>query len=387
MSVIVVDNDLKDSINEYGQILDSVNEKAELAEKFQSFFNENNELTKREELVKAIHNNSQPEVLTKLPDKEFEPAFNLLIYIILQLEKSLGTAIIDDVVKCNPAVQPSLRDRKSVKTSSILSILSNAFNLVPETSPIRIYILKQILNLVENSSLSFSLIQTSIGDNIVTWLEKANAPPEEIKFLFWKFITLDEDFSLKSLELIKTFTSHYRLINLDQLIRFALSSEIVDVSFLVNNNVANAIRENKDNELVVIFNSYIKGELISSVPSDLPKDLIISKSRILALAKFFVDNENKHVFSYKDIPLTDSPEEFEKLIINSIKAGIIEGKLNQVEQSFYLTRVSRLIIAGEDNSKDWDALRQVLVNWKNSITNIDSIVNTSRENIVNNNNN
>lgn len=385
MSVIVVDNDLKSSIKEYGQIIDTVNQNVEFSESLQAFFKEEtNEIIKEDELLKTIYESTTQKNLTQLPDREFEPTFNLILHIYLQLNKSLDAKIIDRLIACNPTEQPSLRDRKTIKSATILSVLNTIFNLLPETSSDRIYTLTKILDVVEASKLPFSLIQSSVGDNLVQWLTKANASEEEIKAIFWKFITLDSRFTLKSLQLIKSFTSTYALIDLNLLIKFALSSDVVDVSFLINNNVAKALRESS-NEYADVFTKYTRGELVTSVPSDLPESLILSKSKILALAKFFAD-ENKSVYKYSDITLVSDSTELETLLINAIKAGVVEGKLNQLNETFYLTRVNRFIVAGADNSAHWKNVRDVLVQWKNSVANIDDIVNTSRENIVNNNN-
>lgn len=140
--------------------------------------------------------------------------------------------------------------------------------------------------------------------------------------------------------------------------------------------------------MVQIFVDYTSGKLLTTVPSGLPLEPIVQKSKILVLAKFLIDNDDKLVFNYSDFPstLSESPEQFEMLVVNSLKAGVVDGRLSQSDQKFYLTRVNRLILAGHDNSKNWDAVRRILNEWKNALENIDEIVNASRESIVNNNN-
>lgn len=396
-SVIVVDNDLAGCLREYGQIIDSVNESARFSESLQTFIKPyTNEIINTSELKTKVVESSSPQNLARLSDKEFEPAFNLVVYILLQLEGSIekvvggDSQVVQNLLDCNPKQAPSLRDRKSIKSTSILSVLNTIFNFIPETSRTRITLLEKILYIYENSSLDFLLMEAAIGDNLVQWLAKTGASSDEIKALFWKFITLDKKASLGSLQLIKKFTSQYTL-NLEQLqtlIKFALVSEVVDVSFLVNNNVAQAIRANSSDSVVQSFVDYTSGKLLTTVPSGLPVEPIVQKSKILVLAKFLIDNDDKLVFNYSDFPstLSESPEQFEMLVVNSLKAGVIDGRLSQSDQKFYLTRVNRLILAGHDNSKNWDAVRTVLNQWKNALENIDEIVNASRESIVNNNN-
>ncbi len=42
-------------------------------------------------------------------------------------------------------------------------------------------------------------------------------------------------------------------------------------------------------------------------------------------------------------------------------------------------------MAGHDNSKNWDAVRRILNEWKNALENIDEIVKCFEKEIVNNN--
>ena len=182
------------------------------------------------------------------------------------------------------------------------------------------------------------------------------------------------------MKLIKDFTHSNTLSTqeLHELIYIALSSKTVDVSFLVNTNVAQALSNNNksDDKLVSVFNKYVHGEIISieEIPNDLPAKFIHSKSKILSLAKFFADsstssssstNHDGIIFKYNEIPNVKSSLEFEQTLVEAIKVGVIEGKLNQVEETFYLSRVNRFILAGEDNTKNWENVKLVLKQWQN----------------------
>lgn len=148
---------------------------------------------------------------------------------------------------------------------------------------------------------------------------------------------------------------------------------------------------NSQQELVAIFGKYINGEYtnLSSPIEGLDIEFINSKSKILALAKFFATesskNPSKITFSYSEIPNISSSSEFEILLVNAIKFGIIEGKLNQISETFYLSRVNKFILPGQndENLKNWMDVKKALVDWKDSLSNINDIVKSSRENIVN----
>lgn len=398
-SVIVVENELKDSVREYGQIIDGINGNQDFSSSLAPFFNANEEINNKPELGKMIFQGSPASLLSRLSDKEFEPAFYLLFYLVSELNLTpfdvlltKDSSIMKLLIECTPTQQPSLRDRRSLKPTTILSVLNTFFNFLAPSSPSRIYLVELILSIVSSTGIDFALVQSSIGENLVAWLTAAGASDATTKLLFWKFIALDSAYSLKSLQLIKKFTGEFSvsLPELHNLIKFALNSPVVDVSFLVNNKVAAALHENHSDELAALFVKYTRGDLIPSVPSGIPQS-VVDKSRILALTRFFVESETtgKFAFSYSDIPsdLVSSDADFEKLLIDAIKAGVIEGKLNQVSQSFHLVRVNRFILAGDNEklARDRDSVQKALYEWKHSLENINGIVRDAKDNIVNNN--
>lgn len=395
-SVVVVENEIKNSVIEYGQIIDSVYQNTQFSDALKQYFDIRGAITNKAEVAAKIVEASSASTLTKLSDKEFEPAFYLLAYLLSELEGASfetllqkDSAVLKLLVECTPAQHPSLRDRRSLKPTTIMSIVSTFFNFVPATSAARIHLLQLILSVVKDTQIDYTLIQSSIGDNLVALLREARASDDQIAAIFWDFVKLDTAYSEKSLQLIKAFTSDFAVSGpqLDDLIVFALNSSVVDVSFLVNNNVAAALQASSS-VLAQTFVHYTQGELISVVPEPLPA-FVAQKSKTLALAKFFGSHADKHTFSYSDIPsvLVSSPAEFEKLLIDSIKAGVIEGKLNQVDESFFLVRVNRFVLAGDNQqlAQDWATVRGALEEWKQSLANINEIVNNAKENIVNNN--
>ncbi|KAI5957545.1 hypothetical protein KGF57_003239 [Candida theae] len=404
-SVIVVDNDLKDSIKEYAQVLDGLNGNTELATKVESLLptQQDQSITNKKELYTTLQQASTVDTLKKLTDKEFEPTIYLLIHILSELDSvdavlnNESSPVYNLVLSVNPQQPLSLRDRKSIRSTSVLSILSTIFNLIPSNSKTRIYVIQQILKVIKTSDVEFNAIEDNISANLVNWLQESNASEDEIKSIFWDFIELDTGYSLKSLNFIKSFTHKFAVSEpeLTKLIKFALSSKVVDVSFLVNNNVASALKKNTNDKLIQLFTNYVKGEIlptedISSTDSSLPANFIHQKSRILNLARFFANkslspDHDDIVFKYSEIENVSSSIELEELLVEAIKAGVLEGKINQIEETFLLSRVNRFLLAGEEeaNVENWNLVKKSLQQWLDSITNIDDIVRTTRENIVN----
>ncbi|KAI5953919.1 hypothetical protein CANMA_004758 [Candida margitis] len=403
-SVIVVDNDLKDSIKEYAQVLDGLNGSTELTTKVDSLLpkEQDQAISNKQELSTILKQASTAETLKNLTDKEFEPTIYLLIHILTELE---GTdAVLNDessaiyrlILAINPQQPLSLRDRKSIRSTSVLSILSTIFNLLPSGSKTRIYVIKEILNVIQTSNIEFNAIEDNISENLVNWLQESNASENETKQIFWDFIALDTGYSLKSLNFIKSFTHSFAVSEseVEKLTKFALLSKVVDVSFLVNNNVASALK-NGGSKLTQVFSQYVRGQILSTedilaADSSLPSQFIHQKSRILNLAKFFASKSlsSEHddiVFKYSEIEIASDSVELEELLVEAIKAGVLEGKINQIEETFYLTRVNRFILAGDEeaNVENWNLVKKALQQWSDSITNIDDIVRATRENLVN----
>lgn len=391
-SVFVVDAELKDSVLEFGAIVDGVSENSNFSQSLAAHFaSEGTEISDKAGLVKSLYSGASNEGLSKLSDKEYESAFNLVLYLLLQLDASNAVSngvLIQRLVDTNPVKQASLRDRRSIKSTTILSCFNTIFNVLPATSATRITILEKILHIatVSQGSVPFKLLSEGLGNNLIPWLTVAGASEEQIRALFYQFVSLDEQYSTETLDLIKKFTQVYTVTEkeAEQIALLALKSDIMDVSSLFNNNLAAALK-GSSSELCQLFLNYAKGQVINQVPSQLDAyaELIKSKSRVLSLAKYFADNEaSKSKFTYSEIPDVADAIDFEILLINAIKAGVIEGKLNQVDQTFYLTKVSRFIIAKEDNTQDWEAVKKTLYNWKNALININEVVNEARENIV-----
>ena len=135
-------------------------------------------------------NVSTSENLKQLTEKEFEPTFYLLIYILIQLSNqnevlnNEKSPIFQTLLEINPQQPPSLRDRKSIKSTSILSILSTVFNLLPVSSTTRVFILKQILKVIKTSRIDFNLIQDNIGSNLINWLKESKQMNKKSKLYF-----------------------------------------------------------------------------------------------------------------------------------------------------------------------------------------------------------
>lgn len=393
MSVFIVDNDLISSIKELSSIIDAAEGNQAFTQSISEFVGtEGTESIKdKQGLINKIYDASKPEYMKKLNDKEFESSFNLIIYILhslyggdtAQMVTAQQNILINNLVKTSPPEQLSLRDRKSIKATSILSELTLIFNLLPPNSPVRVLIIQTIVNFFKELQLDFKLLQGSFSNQLIGWLIKTdNITVEQIKQVFWDFISLDNKFTSTSLTLINDFTKQYEISSVEELhkfIKFALTSDVVDLSFMINNNVAKALITYQSDELVEVFNQYLSGQLITNNKFQIPN--LEFKSKMLSLCKFF-DESNKYEFKFTEIPVNNQPE-LETLLINCIKFKLIEGKLDQLNEQFNLTRVNKFILPNDSETinKNLNNVKQNLESWKQSLFDVNQVVQTFRENI------
>lgn len=388
-SVIVVDTELRDSVKEYAGIIDAVNQQTSFTEAVAAFFptKGSNQISNPQGLVDALYKELTAEVFSKFQDKEYESSANLLVYLLIGISKDFKQVVgspdapIYKLLKQTvPTKQPSLRDRKALKPTTVISVLNTIFNLLPELSPTRLTVLEHIFDIIQLLNLDISLFEDNIGANLVQWLVNAQVPELDIIRVFWQFINLDIKYSLKLLRLVSEFSKKFTvgLPELHQIIKFAFASEVVDVLFLVTNNVSKAIAANKSDSLVALFDNYVNGKPVSG---DVAPE-VVAKSQIMQVAKFFLSNLGKVKYAYADIPVAKG-DALEALLVQAIKAGVVEGKLDQVQQLFFLTRVNKFILAGNNHTQDWNEVKIALQQWKLALTQVNDVVKTTRENIVN----
>lgn len=390
-SVLVIDNGLKESVKEYGQIVDSVHQNGDFSAALEPFLGETG-VTQKPELAAVIAQATSAATLAKLSDREFEPAYYLYVYLTSKLQGVTVEELVQDgavlelLLELNPQQQPAVRDRRLLRLTTILSALNTLFNFLPAALSARVRLLGLILDVVEKLDLNFGLVQLALGNHLAAWAREAGALDAATRELFWRFVHLDKKRSLATLQLAKAFTAEYLvdLAELRGLVLFAFALPVVDVSFLVNNNVAAAMAQHELDELVAAFVKYTRGELLAAEPSGLTG--VVAKSRIMAFARFLVDQQHP-LISYASVPaaLYTSTADLERLIVDAIKAGVVEGKMNQVQQTFYVVRVNRFVVAGNNAqlAKDWEAVRLTLLQWRAALENINEVVLDAKEKIVN----
>ncbi|EIF46727.1 putative cop9 signalosome subunit 7 [Brettanomyces bruxellensis AWRI1499] len=135
---VVLDRYLNESVTEYGAILDL--ELRTTDHKYQNEFNELLQNDNKDALLAKLVDSAKV-FLKNMGDNAFEPTANLYINTIDSLTSEMDVDVlgpIESAVK-NLGVEQYIASKSNVKPTSVISVLSNVFNFVPETSRLRVF--------------------------------------------------------------------------------------------------------------------------------------------------------------------------------------------------------------------------------------------------------
>ncbi|ODQ82574.1 hypothetical protein BABINDRAFT_159133 [Babjeviella inositovora NRRL Y-12698] len=364
-SHIVVDSSISDCVSEYASILSSL-QKSTTVEEFVNGDDINEQLFP--EVADSVAS------LGELSDREFEPAFNLAIYILSQAEDSqyLATALTS-LIALAPTSKPSIQDKKSLRPTTVISTLSNIFNLLPETSPLRATALKAIITIASQNKIAHILVP--LLPHLQNWLISANVNAAEIRqtvFQVARLIEVDEP--VKALDLVEksvTDLAGATVADVSAFVTYALNSVVVDLNYLTSIPVVALVQSTP---LYTTLTAYNTGDLAQLKAADVSK-ATIAKAELLAIAKFL---QGKDVVTYGAIAeaIGASADDVELLLIKAIEQQIVLGRLNQATESFTVHKVSAL---GEFTTEQWLTVQAKLEALKQNLQNIPEIVEQAKK--------
>ncbi|VEU21372.1 DEKNAAC102386 [Brettanomyces naardenensis] len=387
---IVLDRYLNESVTEYGAILDLELKTGE--QKYQGEFEKLLKDDTKLELLSQIVDSSKS-FLPNFTDKSLEPTVNLYLHTLDVLTSDLGVDITEALAQVleNIDVPAYTSISTDVKPTSVISVLSNIFNFVPEESQLRVGILNDIVDLVSTNDLqslllpiaeSFPLWLSKIDDvNNDDWRSLANGIFSQIyeqnqteALKFYKKLIQSEDGAQK-LEaqdyddfLLKALTSnkYFNIFDLD------IASKLGDAT------LSQLLKLVQDADIQG-FLTFISNEG-KSLSETVNVEKLTYKVKYLAIARVLeaIEEETgrneftyEHIAKELDIPL----EDIEEFLINCIHQGLITGRLSQVKQVFYLSKIDRLSTPSKSlDSKDWQRANKYLQDWSSTIEGMQSLI-------------
>lgn len=279
----------------------------------------------------------------------------------------------------------------------VISVLTTIFNVLPATSKLRLATFHVILKVSANSGTFESLLPQL--KNLDQWLEQWEASPEEKREVLIAVANTaeeagdDDQVFLYLLQALQSFpvaeaASQPAIDLANRLVRITISKPSL-LSFDELSALDTIQHLSKTHpEAYSLLEVFAGGELedfeefaeehegwIEANGYDY--DALLRKIRLLTLASLASGTPDRSL-PYKQISksLRIAPEEVELWVIDVIRAGLVEGKLSQLNQTFLIHR-STYRAFGE---KQWKEVADRLEGWRSSLKGILDVLKYAREN-------
>ncbi|KAL8645985.1 MAG: hypothetical protein Q9210_006402, partial [Variospora velana] len=336
------------------------------------------EKNQKDDVLKKLVTGSA--VLNSAPEKEIIAAYNLLVHLIRQ--SSNPNMFLPRI--CQNLSNP-ITSSPTNGTGLALSVLTTIFNILPQDNDVRYHVFLAILRVIRSSG-SFELLRPQLK-NVDTWITQWETDEEDQRKLYLSIAEVAEEASgeeeqsyLYLLRALRTIPSEEATsAEARQLSTRALKSALsypthFDFQDLTSLDSIQALRKSDPIlfELLDIFNAQVlddyndfKDEHDDFLASQsLSDDTLTRKMRLLTLASLAASTQSRslpyqHISRALQIPSEDT----EIWVIDTIRAGLVEGKLSQLNQTFLVHR-STYRVFGE---KQWTEVQGRLDTWRASL--------------------
>jgi len=333
-------------------------------------------------------------VLNNAPERELQAAYNLLIHLISQ------SADPDPYLPrlCTYLSAP-ITSSPHNGAGLALGILSTLFNTIPTDDEARYHILLAIVEVIKGSR-NYETLQPQL-QSLESWVEEWEMTSEESLKLYLAIADAalaaneQEDSYTYQLKALRTLQDTPSLPEAQSLSLRALKAALqnekhFDFQDLTALESVQSLR-NSDQiwyELLEVFNAdnyddfqdFKEGNNNFISENDLDEATLDRKIRLLTIASLSAHASHTRTLSYSTIAkaLNVPSEDVEVWIIDSIRSGLVEGKLSQQKQEFNIHR-STYRVFGENQ---WREVASRLETWKSSLVNVLAVIRAQKEEFV-----
>lgn len=332
-------------------------------------------------------------VLSSAPEKEVTPSYNLLVHIVLQ-----SSQVPEHIPAILAHLAQPLTNSSHNGPAVVISILTTLFNVIPTESSLRLLVFTAILKTVQKHGF-YDVLAPQLK-HLQRWFGEWAASPDDIRAILVTVADIaeeagDEEQAYSSLlTALQTFTppeastaaAHTLAV---RIVKSAISQPArLDFDDLVALDSVQALAKS-DPELFNLFEVFAGGDLedyeeFNDVhdnwleDNNLSHSVLLRKIRLLTLASLSTRTPTR-ALPYKNIAkaLHIPSEDVEMWVIDVIRAGLVEGKLSQLNQTFLIHRSSYRVF-GLDQ---WVEVGERLDVWRDTLRNISEIVKQARENV------
>ena len=280
-----------------------------------------------------------------------------------------------------------------------LSVLTTIFNILTPDNDIRYHVFLAVLRVIRGSS-SFETLKPQLK-NLDSWIAQWETDEEDQRKLFLTIAEVATDTgeeeqayqyllrALRTIPVDEASSEEARSLSVRAL-KSALSHPThFDFQDLIALDTIQALRKSDATyfELLEIFNAQLlddyndfKDEHDDWLDEQaLDDSLLYRKMRLLTLASIAASSQSRslpyqHIAHALQIP----SEDVEMWVIDVIRAGLIEGKLSQLNQTFLIHR-STYRVFGE---RQWTEVQGRLDTWRASLEGVLRVVRLEREKML-----
>lgn len=279
-----------------------------------------------------------------------------------------------------------------------LSVLTTIFNILPPNSETRYHVFMAILRVVRSSS-SFEALKPQLK-NIDSWVVQWETDEEDQRKLYLGIADVaseageDDQAYSYLLRSLRTFTAdevtsdEARELSIRALKSALLHPSHYDFQDLMALDSIQALRKSDPTrfELLEIFNADLLDDYNDFTDEHdgwveeqgLDTSILYRKMRLLTLASLAASIQSRSLpYQHISRALQIPSEDVEMWVIDVIRAGLVEGKLSQLNQTFLIHR-STYRVFGE---KQWTEVQGRLDTWRSSLEGVLAVVRQEREKV------
>ena len=333
-------------------------------------------------------------VLNSAPERELQAAYNLLIHLISQAQDP--DMYLPHL--CKYLTSP-ITSSPHNGSGIALGILGTLFNTIQPDDDVRYHVLLAIVDLIKNSR-NYETLQPQLK-NLDSWVQEWDLEAEQARKLYLAVSTSASaanapegsySYLLKALRTLQDDSSsaEARDLSLKALKAALLNDKHFDFQDLTALDSIQALRKSDQvwSELLELFSAENYDDLQDfkeanpSFCSDsgLDEDILDRKMRLLTLASLAAQASQSRTLPYSTIAkaLNIPSEDIEVWVIDSIRSGLVEGKLSQQKQEFLIHR-STYRVFGENQ---WREVASRLETWKSSLMNVLAVIRSQKEEFI-----
>ncbi|KZZ90420.1 Proteasome component (PCI) domain protein [Ascosphaera apis ARSEF 7405] len=338
-------------------------------------------------------------VLNSAPEKELIASYNLLIALITSSPNK--NTYVTQI--CGYLAKP-LTAAPQHGSALALSILSTIFNTLPRTDAGRYPVFLAVLAVIRQTQagLAFDALKTQLKSQLPTWIKEWDLTPQNTQKLHIAIADAARDsgdvelsynhllLALQAIPAPEASSAEAREIATRALLSALTLPFVFDFGPLTDSDAIQSLRSTDASlfELLEIFAADTLDtyeEFLSTTPLSSIHDLasssevLVTKMRLLTLASLAASTQSRSL-PYDTIAgaLRVPREEVEKWVIDTIRAGLVEGKLSQLKGEFLVQRATYRVF-GE---KQWAEVQGRLMVWRRSLENVLGVIRNEKEKFV-----